>query len=313
MKPAQPVQGAQIRKHYFLNQYSIIAPKRGSRPDSFGAKLSNHKAENPKSPKIELDPSILSIPGSDGKWAVKVIDNKFPALSLNNPKAYGKQEVVIETPDHNVEFSELSLEQIQRIFTAYKDRLTSLGKLGGIRYVSVFKNDGPSAGASIAHAHSQIVALPLIPPELEAEAGAFDNYYDEHQSCPYCDTVIWESNKNVRVIYQDKSMVALAPYASRHAFEVWVIPKRHLGNFNDLHHDEYHSIATILKNITTRLDNANVSYNFFLQNALVKRDHHFVLKLEPRSTIWAGLELGTGVPTNPIAPEYAALWYAGKL
>lgn len=310
---SQPVEASQIRKHYFLDQYVVIAPKRGLRPDSFGAKSSGHKLETPTSQPIEKDPTIMAVAGSDGKWAVKVIGNKFPALSLDNPKAYGKQEVIIETPEHNLEFSELNVEQILRVFTAYSDRITNLSKLSGIRYVSVFKNDGPAAGASIAHAHSQVIALPLVPPDLEAEADAADNYFDEHQHCPYCDLLTWELEKKVRVVYEDKSIVVITPYASRYLFETWIIPKRHTGNFVELKRDEYHSIATILKNLTTKLDSIKISYNFFLQNSLQERDHHFVLKLKPRPNVWAGLELGTGIILNPVSPEFAVLWYKGKV
>lgn len=313
MKPTQPPRNAQIRKHYFLDQYSIIAPSRNVRPDSFAAKSSSHKLETPTSPRIELDKAILSIPDDDGRWAVKVVANKFPALSINNLQAYGKQEVVIETPDHNLEFSELSLNQIMRIFRAYRERLTTLKALKGIRYISVFKNDGPNAGASIAHSHSQITALPLVPPDLAIEAAAVDAYFNEHQSCPYCDLLIWEVQQKVRVIYQDKAIVVVAPYASRYGFECWIIPRRHLGSFTDLTHDEQHSIATILKNLTSKLDSIKVSYNFFLQNSLANRDHHLVIKLEPRPTVWAGLELGTGIIINTISPEYSALWYKNQL
>jgi len=310
---AQSVQPSQIRKHYFLDQYVVIAPKRGLRPDSFAAKTAGHKLETPTSQPIEKDAAIMAVPGDDGKWTVKVIGNKFPALSPDNPKAYGKQEIVIETPEHNLEFSALPIEQILRIFTAYRDRITNLSKVKGIRYVSVFKNDGPAAGASIAHAHSQIVALPLVPPTLETEANAIDDYQAEHNTCPYCDLIVWEQDKKVRVIYEDKSIIAIAPYASSYLFEAWILPKRHVANFTELKHDELNSIATILKNLTTKLDNIKISYNFFLQNSLAGRNHHFSLRLEPRPNVWAGLELGTGIILNAVPPEYATLWYQGKV
>lgn len=312
MKQTVPA-SSELRKHYYRDQYVVIAPGRGQRPDSFAAKLPSHKQETAKSPAIERDPAILTIPGDNGRWAVKVIANKFPALSLDNKKAFGKQEIVVETPEHNLEFSDLSVAQIMRVFVAYSSRLKSLSKLAGIRYVSVFKNDGQAAGASIAHAHSQITALPIVPPDLESEAIAADEYFDEHQSCPVCDLLAWELEQKVRVIYQDKSVVAIAPYASRYAYEVWIIPRRHAGNFTDLKHDELHSTATILKNVTAKLDEVNMSYNFFLQNALAKRDHHFILKLEPRPSVWAGLELSTGLIINQTAPELAALWYTDRL
>ncbi|HSX15145.1 MAG TPA: DUF4931 domain-containing protein [Candidatus Saccharimonadales bacterium] len=304
---------SEIRRHYFMNQYVVIAPKRNLRPDSFASASNGHKLETPTSPMIERDPAIAEIKGEGGKWAVKVIPNAFPALTLDNPAAYGQQEIIVETPEHNLEFSELSHDQILRVFKAYGDRIKKLSQLPRIRYVSVFKNDGPEAGASIAHAHSQVMALPLIPPALEVEAEAADQYFDQFASCAYCDLLNWEVKQSVRVIYEDKSVCAVAPYASRFPFEAWILPKRHIGNFTDLSAAELSSIAIILKNLTLKLDSIKISYNFFLQNSLSNHDHHFVLKLEPRPNVWAGLELSTEVILNPVNPEYATLWYKGKI
>lgn len=311
MKKADDAPKSQLRKHYFLDQYVVIAPKRNLRPDSFAAKTAGHKLETPNSPAIEKDPGIMTVPGKDG-WAVKVVANAFPALSIDNPEAYGQQEVIIETPEHNLEFSELSVDHILKVFAAYRDRLDKLSQLKDIRYVSVFKNDGPAAGASIAHAHSQVVALPLVPPALSVEADGFDDYFDEIGRCPYCDLIEWEKARTVRVIYEDKSILAIAPYASLYPFEVWIIPKDHIGNFGQLNLTVSRSIATILKNLTAKLDSIKISYNFFLQNSLAGRDHHFVLKLQPRPNVWAGLELSTDVVINPVTPEYATLWYQNK-
>jgi UDPglucose--hexose-1-phosphate uridylyltransferase len=304
---------AELRQHYFMDRYVIIAPKRNLRPDSMAHQNPSHTTETPTSPPIEQDTPVFQVTDDDGKWLVKVINNKFPALTLDNPKAFGKQEVVIETPEHNREFSSLSLEQVERVFSAYIDRSTKLSKVKGIRYVSVFKNDGPNAGASISHAHSQIIALPIIPPLVEHESFAQQAYMDEHDACPYCDIIAWEEQQKVRIIYEDKNIVAIAPYASQNPFEAWVLPREHRTSFASLTLDERHSTAVALKQIAGFLDNSRISFNFFLQDALKPFEHHFVLRVEPRQTIWAGLELSTGVIINPLPPEEAALWYRGKL
>lgn len=302
----------EIRRHYYLNRYVIIAPSRKLRPDSFAGVAAAHTTETPTSPAIELDSSIFEIKDESGKWAVKVVDNLFPALTLDNPKSYGKHEIIVETPEHNQEFSQLSLIQIERVFQAYQSRLQALLKLKGIRYVALFKNDGPRAGASIAHAHSQVMALPIVPPLLQDEADAIEAYQRENDSCPHCDVIAWEAQQKVRLIYQDKHLVALSPYAADYPFAVWVVPKRHLGSFGEFKHAELKSLAVILKKITSQLDLARLSFNFFLHESPASYHHHFYLKIEPRLTVWAGLELSTGMVINPVTPEYAALWYRGK-
>lgn len=309
--PKSIPEASEIRKHYFLDRYVVIAPVRKLRPDGFGDTMPSHKLETTSSPAIEKEAGILEIKGRQD-WEVKVIENAYPTLTLDNPKAYGKQEIVIETPHHNLEFSELGVSHIEKVFSAYSQRAHALYQLPGIKYVVVFKNDGPKAGASIAHAHSQITAIPFIPPPVEHEAAAYDKYLRANSSCPVCDIVNWELKEKVRIIYSDRNIIALAPYAASAPFGAWIIPKNHLHQFCSLPKNVHHSIAIALKQICSKLDSAGISFNFFLQDSIPAQNHHFVLKVEPRSNVWGGFELATGVIFNPVAPEYSALWYRGK-
>jgi UDPglucose--hexose-1-phosphate uridylyltransferase len=304
---------SELRKHYFLDQYSIIAPKRNLRPDAFAQQAEPHKAPSDQCHFCNNhEPAVWQTPRG-ANWHVKVIANAFPALSLTNPNAFGVQEIVINTPTHDQEFSELPLSHIAEVFASYGQRLEQLKRLEHIRYVLVFKNDGPVAGASVAHAHCQILALPLVPPRIKHESDALNHYWDEHNSCAYCDIIKWESTQKTRVIATDKHFIAISPYAAMSAFEVWLIPKRHVPQFGGFSQAELHSLAVFLKNVTSKLDSQSISFNYFLQESLASQDHHFVLKVEPRTTKYAGAELGTGVTINPVLPEYAALWYLDKV
>lgn len=302
---------SEIRKHYFLDRYVIIAAGRGQRPDAPTGKGEDHKTEPAGSPAIELETALIEIPGPDGQWAVKVIDNKFPALSTDWPKGYGKHEIVVETPQHSTEFSELPVEQIERVLEAFRRRLTTLSQLHGVRYVSVFKNDGHSAGGSLNHAHSQILALPLVPPQIELESQAAAAYRDQHGRCPHCDALIWEERQEVRLVYADKHLVAFAPYASSAGYEVWLVPRGHRRRLADLSAPETHSLAVALKLVTAKVDSIQLGYNFFIQESLPEAEGHMIVKLQPRWSNWAGLELATGVMVNTVPPEQAAAWYRG--
>ncbi len=46
----------------------------------------------------------------------------------------------------------------------YKDLYSKYHERGGAKYISIFKNWGEASGASLNHTHSQVVAIPLIPP-----------------------------------------------------------------------------------------------------------------------------------------------------
>lgn len=305
--------GSELRKHYFLDSYVIIAPGRNLRPHTFSKDAEPHIVASAHCPfDNNSEPGIWQVPRGRN-WRVKVVKNAFPALSPDNPNAFGVQEVIINTPDHDTEFSGLPIEHILEIFSAYKQRLGELSKLEGIRYVLVFKNDGPLAGASIAHSHCQIFALPIVPPRISHESDALNHYWDNHDSCAYCDVIDWEISQKVRLIAEDKHFIALAPYASAHALEAWLLPRRHINKFSEMSGAEAYSLAVLMKKITARLDTSTISFNYLLQESLENQNHHFVLKVEPRVNKYAGAELGTGVIINPVAPEYAALWYKGKL
>jgi UDPglucose--hexose-1-phosphate uridylyltransferase len=303
---------SEIRKHYFLDQYTILAPKRNMRPDSF-AHAASHKTTDKSCHFCHNEEPALWQSPRGKQWHVKVIANAFPALSVANPAAYGAQEIVIETPDHNREFSELTLVQIELVLEAYQRRLAALKALPHIRYVLAFKNDGPLAGASVAHAHSQIIALPMIPPQIEQESIALTQYWDTYGTCAHCDILKWESERRVRVVIADKHLTVITPYASTYAYECWIIPNRHLQTLDQLRPTEIRSLAVIMKNITARLDNSSLSFNITLQESVASQDNHIVIKVAPRTTIWAGAEIGTGVIINPVTPEYAKLWYTGAV
>lgn len=307
---------SEIRKDYFLNRYVIIAPKRKSKPK----KVANVVEDVPTDcyfcpPQVNNPENQIQIKnynfGTD-HWLIKVIGNKYPALTPDNLNAYGYQEIVIETPEHGKEIHELSNEQIHRVFDVYVDRFKTLLSKKGICYVVVFKNEGGKAGASIPHAHSQIYALPMIPPKISEEADAADNYFQKHQSCPYCDIIKSEKN-GPRVIWEDEHLFVLAPYASESPYGAWFIPKRHLRSISDLQESEKNSFVKALKLLLGKLNEIDVSYNYFFQNSLDNESHHLVMKLTPRPNVWGGLELDTGIIVNPIPPEEAVKFYRENL
>jgi UDPglucose--hexose-1-phosphate uridylyltransferase len=299
--------GGQLRKDYFLDQYVVIAPGRTNRPSPKTTVKREHEA--PGDPDIVQERGLYQLKNQAGDWIVKVIANKYPALTPTTPAAFGKQEVIIETPEHDVEFSELSLTQIERIFSVYIKRALTMYHLSGIRYVSVFKNDGPRAGASIRHAHSQIIGLPIIPPVLHNEAQAAAEYASQHGRSVYGDIIRWEQAKQERVVYEDDHVIAITPYASKNPYELWILPKSDTATFAALTGVERRSIATVLKQACGFLDSQEINFNFFLQDAVMHEQQRFILKIEPRKTVWAGLELATGIIINPVSPEQAAKDY----
>ncbi len=300
----------QIRKDYYKDEYVIIAPNRARRPLEAvhpttieDGKICHFCPNNFHNEIITYQDN-----GYNDEWEIVSVINKFAALSTDNHSAYGQTEVIIETRRHGMDINDFSVDHIIRVFDAYIDRFKALKSMDGIKHVIIFKNEGGKAGASVTHTHSQVYALPILPPKNENEAKSFLKYRLEHQTCPYCDIIALEKDRP-RVIWQDDNVFVLSPYASDSPYGAWIIPKRHFRLISELNHSEKKSIAFAMRIILGTLDKYGIAYNYFVENAINNEDYHMHIKISPRPNIWAGLELGTGIIINPIPPEYAARIY----
>jgi UDPglucose--hexose-1-phosphate uridylyltransferase len=299
---------SEIRKDYFQNKYVLITPKRLQRPHDISEETVLSRTDAcPFCEESLKDSKILEeIKVKDDR--IIAIKNIYPAVSLDNRHAYGEQEVIVETADHKKELSDLSEEHIESLLNMYAKRTEAISGNKSIDYVLCFKNQGSKAGASIIHSHSQIFASELLPPDITEEVKEASAYYGKNGTCPYCD-IIKKEMESPRKIYEDDNVAAFTPYASRFHYEVWIFTKRHLDNITKLNHEEFLSLAKILKKVLVKLRSIDLSYNFFLHQAISYRDQHFYIKIQPRDSIWAGVELGSGLVINSVLPEEAAEYY----
>lgn len=304
-------QKSEIRKDYFLNKYVIITPGRTARPRDVLEQTVYKKDAGCGFCQGKIEKPLLIQNFHANHDQVTVLKNKFPSVSLNNRQAYGAQEVIIETTEHGPDLAELSTEQIQAVLSVYAERTRVLAKNKKLDYILVFKNSGSKAGASLQHSHSQIFATKILPPDVLNELTAARAYHAQKNTCPYCD-IIKKEITSPRRIYNDRLVSAIAPYASQFHYEAWIMAKRHLDNITRLTEKELHSFARALKQILNKLHYLGLSYNFFLHQVVSDTDQHFMLKIQPRDSIWAGVELGSGLIINSVSPESAAKFYRDK-
>ncbi|MDP2736705.1 MAG: galactose-1-phosphate uridylyltransferase [bacterium] len=299
---------SEIRKDYLTDKHVIVTPGRANRPrDIKEQTIISRISDCPFCPEKINPKNILDqIDGPEGK--ILSIKNIFPAVTLDNKKAYGAQEVIIETPDHKKELHDLSETQIEALLRMYAKRTLALSNVKNIEYILCFKNQGSKAGASIVHAHSQIFATDIMPSEIKEELKLAHEYQIDHKTCAYCD-IVEKEMKSPRKIYEDKYIAALAPYASQYHYEAWIFTKRHLDNITKLNDDEFKSFAKLLKKILIKLSELNLSFNYFLHQSISDNNQHFYLKIQPRDSIWAGVELGSGLIINSVTPEEAAKFF----
>ncbi|MFA6475285.1 MAG: DUF4931 domain-containing protein [Patescibacteria group bacterium] len=305
---------AQIRKDYIQEKYVLIAPGRILRPnqfnDSSGDECPLVRPEDSRfSPHNIVHETMLLVVGGKKHWRVCVIKNGFPAVSPDNDQAYGEQELVIETPDPNTHLEDLPTKQVAEILECYARRTKSLAKNKRLRYVLIFKNAGGRAGASLCHSHSQIFATEFVPPHILDKSNRVQIHRSMFGDCIYCD-VIKKEAVSARFVWADKNVIAFCPYASMHNYEVWILPKQHRDNITLLTHSERYSWANIMKKLLRTINHElHLPYNYYFHQLVADPDQHLYMKIIPRGSAWAGVEIGSGLIINPIPPEEAANFY----
>jgi UDPglucose--hexose-1-phosphate uridylyltransferase len=301
---------SEIRKSYLLNKYVIITPGRAKRPRDVKEETIIKRTSGCPFCFDNIDKSNITdtIKNKDKNWEVVSIKNIFPAVTLDNNKAYGTQEVIIETADHTTELGELPVEHIEKILKIYAKRTKKIAENKKIDYILCFKNQGSKAGASIVHAHSQIFATEILPTDINEELYLAREYKTKNKTCAYCD-IISKEIKSKRKVFEDKNIAAFTPYASEYHYEVWIFPKRHTDNISTLNKEELKSLSIVMKKILKKLHSLGLSYNYFMHQAVSNKDQHFYIKIQPRDSVWAGVELGSGLVINSVPPEVAAEFY----
>lgn len=306
---------SEIRKDYIQEKYVIIAPHRETRPHDFHREVveSGDAGAQCVFCRGAVDAKqILATDGPAAKWNIAVLKNIYPAVSTDNPKAYGQQEVVVETPDPQKQLEELPVKHIEKLLGIYSKRTRAISRDKKIEYILIFKNNGGRAGASLKHAHSQIFATQFLPPHLVDKSQKVQEYKLQHGTCVYCD-VISKERKGPRLVWENHHVICFTPYASIHNYEIWIMPKRHIDNVTDLRPDERMEFAKILRRTLRAIGELNLPYNYYFHQVINDEDQHLYMKITPRGSVWAGVEIGSGLIINPVSPESAATFYREQL
>ncbi len=302
------------KPHEYENEPPVWRP--GTCPFCYGN-------ENLTPPEIASYRDINTPPNTPG-WHVRTVSNKFPALQIEGDldrrglgmydlsNGIGAHEVVVETPYHNKDLSDLTNPEVEDIIRMLCQRSLDLAKDKRFKYIMIFKNFGPSAGASMEHPHTQIIALPMVPKNVKEELLGAEEYYDYRERCIFCDVIRQEVSEKERIITDNKYFLAFCPYASRFPFEIWIMPKKHNSCFMHLNNEEIPFLAVVLKDIIARLKQVfdTPAYNFIIHTSPLDNDgksdsYHWHLEFMPKLTRVAGFEWGTGFYLVPTPPEVA--------
>jgi len=333
----------EVRKDYLLDRWVVIATERGRRPSDFAKKERQQQTSTsvcPMCPGNErmTPPAALvylkhinNIEKTKDKdslrhknWLIRVVPNLYPAFTPPKGKithkqimkskelalAVGHHEVLVESPNHSEHPADARLPQLSLVVNGYVDRLRELSRKPYVRYVSIFRNHGLEAGASLSHAHSQIIATPFLPETIKEEMRASKQHYNKDRECAFC-SIIRKEHEGPRAILENKSFFAFAPYASTHPMEFWIIPKEHQTSLLTMKQTEVKTLAKTMKTCFGALK-ALVSdppYNYGIHQSTNKganKHYHWHMEVFPKLAIWAGFEKSTGVYINTVTPETAA-------
>lgn len=328
---------SELRFDLISKDWVVIATGRARKPEMFKkekrVKIKISKKDCPfESKNIREEPILTYYKGEkinqDQKfsknWTTIVIPNKYPSFLpyhrlepriegglYQTINAIGFSELVI-TKDHERHFPHFSVEQTKEVFDAYQARFLDLIKKPFVRYVSIFHNHGVQAGASQPHPHSQIITTPLIDVDLRKALFNSKKYLKKTGQCVYCRMNNWERKARKRVVCENKGFLAVCPFASKSAFEVIISPKKHLSNFEKIEEEEKWQLAEIFRGAMKKLYKGlnDPPYNFYLHTAPDDKEkyphYHWHWTILPKTSTWAGFEIGTRMEISTITPEKAA-------
>ena len=321
---------SQLRQDLVTGDWVVIATNRAKRPEDFADQKRIQEEKNSDKcffcyPKEtgQNEAVLIYSKGDEQDWSLQVIPNKYPAFARNGELKHfeegpffsmdgvGYHEIII-TRDHNRQIANLDKLEVAEILDAYQDRYIDLMNKKSVNYIDIFHNHGKEAGASVAHPHSQLAAIPVISPYIKSELDGAESYYIANRQCVYCTIANWELEAKKRVIFENENFFAFCPFASRAAFEVWVMPKKHKPYFERINKDEKIEAAEVFQAAINKIYKAlnDPPYNFYLHTAPCDgKDYphyHWHIEILPRTAVWAGFELSTGIEISTIEPEVAA-------
>ncbi len=328
---------AELRQDIVSGDWVILATGRAARPKFLDEKRKK-RVRTPKSTcpfeDLEADgnwPPIMSYPDPE-RWEIVLIPNKYPAVTRNTDKkvitdkgvyharaAVGTHAILIGR-DHDKAFPDLAPRTAGKMFEMLQEFHRMMDRNRDTAYVATFCNWGPTAGASVGHPHYQVLTLPIVPPTVVHSLADAAAYRKKHRRCVRCDIVKAERKAKVRVIDENASAIAIAPYASKKEFEISILPKKHHSSLREMPQKELHDMAAMLQSAMRRLRSYvnDPDLNFFIHDAPTGGGdygyHHWHIEVVPVNVLQVpgGFEVSTAIKINVIDPEKTAAVLRGE-
>ena len=238
------------------------------------------------------------------------LERSLAQVALAQARAAGSWRTVVAPPGEHRPLQAAGLETIRALLVACRGAVAEATRAAQTDYLQVVQNWGAQAGARTNHLCLDLYDLPQVPHRVAEELGGAARFVIREGECPFCRSVREEVTRGDRLVWQDAASVAYAPWASRSPFEVWIVPRRHDADFGRATDEDVASTAEALRQVLGLLSTLNgPPHNLVLHTAPLRErvdaTYHWHWEIHPRLREIAGLELGTGLPVNPVAPEEA--------
>ena len=281
--------------------------------------------EDPEKSGNEVIETYLNKNNTD--WVAKAVKNKFPAVAggeapamrqsgpFNVTEGRGLHEVLI-FKDHERSFYEFSKDETADIFSIYQKRYMAMLDSGSRKYTLIFHNHGTQAGATMQHPHSQIISIPVLPPDVKKSVGGSESFYREHGKNVYNVMLEWELKEQKRIVYENDDFVVFCPFVSKTEYEVRIFSREGHDHFEKMPQELFASLADAVsaafKKIGRALDKPD--YNFFIHTSPIENNfstpvHDFYswhIEILPKISSVGAFELASGMEINVIDPDEAA-------
>lgn len=317
----------EFRQNLVTGEWVILAQERAKRPHDHGAERSRcpfcpGNEERTPDPVLVVDGDAVL--GCD--WAIRVVPNKFPALTpegtpteghvgpYSTMTGVGAHDVVVESPVHDDGLATYAVEHLARVLGVWAERHNQLFRDPRFKYVQILKNHGQGSGASLGHPHSQIIAVPFVPAQVDRELIRAEEYHRSRGTCMLCDLIEHEMADGNRIVYSNDAFIAVTPFASKMPFEMWILPMAHSRSFGQLDQGSALLLADALRAIANGLRRGwgDPPFNLVVHTSAPAdgpaacASYHWRIDIVPRLVSYCGFEMGTGVFINAAIPEDAA-------
>ena len=243
--------------------------------------------------------------------AARELDQSVAQVAIASAGAAGSWRTVVAPPQEHRALHQVGAAVVEGMVTTARDAIAAARAANQTDYLQVVQNWGAQAGARTNHLCFEFYDLPQIPHRIAEELGGAARFVIREGECPYCRLVRETTQTRNRLVWEDADSVAFAPWASRSPFELWIVPRRHDADFGRATEPDVKATASALRHVLTTLAKTldGPPYNLILHTAPLRErvdaTYHWHWEIHPRLRDIAGLELGTGLPVNPVSPEDA--------